>query len=338
MAQKRLSITANNAAFAAYPGEILLDAAQQQGISLPHDCRVGQCGSCLVRLKQGQLLGGETNHPGIFHACQARVFSDVEIRYDRTPKVTKCRGTLVGVDRLTPDIRGLTLSLCDRARYRPGQYYRVTFQGYPTRCYSPSPPFVGRDDRNMLRFQIKMVRDGQVSSKLDQRIQPGHKVTIEGPFGAAFFRPGEGTRILLVASGTGFAPIWSIAKASLLRQPNVPLLLIAGVRRLSSLYMLPALCGLAAYPTADFVVTVDEAQSVSEIVRHGTPDQHLPEICSSDLVYAAGSPSMAQKVSNAAARAGATFYADAFLPNGDPNPSWWDTNWRRLKGMLGSCH
>jgi len=336
MARKKLTITANNAGFAAYPGDLLLDAALQQGISLPHDCRVGQCGSCLVRLKHGQLLGGETDRPAIFHACQARVFSDVEIRYDRTPKVTKCRGTLVRVDRLTPDVRGLTLSLHDRASYMPGQYYRVTFRGYPTRCYSPSPPFVGSDDRKTLRFHIKMVRDGQVSSKLDHRIQPGHKVRIEGPFGAAFFRPGEGTRLLLVASGTGFAPIWSIAKASLSRQPDVPLLLIAGVRKLSSLYMVPALCGLAAHPSADFVVTVDEAQSVSGIVRRGTPDQHLPDMCSSDLVYAAGSPSMVEKVSTAAARSGATFYADAFLPNGDPAASWWDDKWRRLRWMLGS--
>ena len=336
MARKKLIVTANSVAFAAYPGEMLLDAALQQGISMPHDCRVGQCGSCLVRLKQGQLLGGETDTAGIFHACQARVFSDADIRYDRAPEVTKCKGTLVRVDRLTPDIRGLTLSLYDRTRYRPGQYYRVTFRGYPTRCYSPSPPFVGRDHRKMLRFHIKMVRDGQVSSMLDHRIQPGHKVTIEGPFGAAFFRPREGTRLLLVASGTGFAPIWSIAKASLLRQPDVPLLLIAGARRLSSLYMVPALCALAAYPSADFVVTVDEAQSISEIVRRGTPDQHLPEICASDLVYAAGSPSMVEKVSNAAARAGATFYADAFRPNGDPAPSWCGASWQRLKRLLGS--
>jgi 3-phenylpropionate/trans-cinnamate dioxygenase ferredoxin reductase subunit len=336
MARTKLTITANNAAFSAYPGELLLDAALQQGISLPHDCRVGQCGSCLVRLKQGRLLGGETDHPEIFHACQARAFSDAEIRYDRTPKVTKCKGTLVRVDRLTPDIRGLTLSLNDRARYMPGQYYRVTFRGYPTRCYSPSPPFVGSDDRKTLRFHIKMVRDGEVSSKLDHGIRPGHKVRVEGPFGAAFFRPGEGTRLLLVASGTGFAPIWSIAKASLLRQPDVPLLLIAGVPRLSSLYMVPALCRLAAYPSADFVVTVDEAQSESEIVRRGTPDQHLPNICASDLVYAAGSPSMVEKVSNAAAHSGATFYADAFIPNSVPTPSWWGEKWRRLRCMLES--
>src|SRR5262245_64875448 len=86
MARKKLIVTANSVAFAAYPGEMLLDAALQQGISMPHDCRVGQCGSCLVRLKQGQLLGGETDTAGIFHACQARVFSDADIRYDRAPE------------------------------------------------------------------------------------------------------------------------------------------------------------------------------------------------------------------------------------------------------------
>jgi hypothetical protein len=167
-----------------------------------------------------------------------------------------------------------------------------------------------------------MVRDGEVSSRLETVIQPGHRVAIDGPFGSAFFRPGEGQRLILVASGTGFAPIWAIAKASLQRQPDVPLLLIAGSRRLSSLYMAPALCRLAVYPSADFVATVDEPQSASEIIRCGTPAQYLPEICRSDLVYAAGSPKVVEAVCNAAACAGATFYADPFVASGGSRGSW----------------
>ena len=268
---RKFSITANASTFSAYPGEILLDAALQQGVHMPHDCRTGQCGSCLVRVKHGQLLGGETPKSRIFHACQARVFSDARVDYDQLPPITSSAGTLVRIDRLAPDIRGLTIKLRAPARHRPGQYYRFKFRGFPARCFSPSPPFVGNDDRRTLRLHVKMVRDGEVSSRLETGIQPGHKVRVAGPFGSAFFRPGEGRRLILVASGTGFAPIWAIAKASLQRQPNVPLLLIAGSRTLSSLYMAPALCRLAVYPSADFVATTDEPQSASEIVRCGAP-------------------------------------------------------------------
>jgi NAD(P)H-flavin reductase/ferredoxin len=344
---RKLAITANASTFSAYPGEILLDAALQQGIRMPHDCRAGQCGSCVVRVKRGQLLGGETAQSGVFHACQARVFSDARVNYDQLPPVTTNAGTLVGIDRLAPDIRGLTIKLKGPARYRPGQYYRFKFRGFPERCFSPSPPFVGNDDRRTLRLHVKMVRDGEVSSRLETGIQAGHKVRIEGPFGAAFFRPGEGRRLILVASGTGFAPIWAIAKASLQRQPNVPLLLIAGSRRLSSLYMAPALCRLAVYPSADFVATVDESQSASEIVRCGTPAQYLPEICQSDLVYAAGSPRVVDAVCRAATSVGAAFYADPFVATSNPRGSWFDLqfgrihvrDWkRRLKAWFSAGH
>jgi len=167
-----------------------------------------------------------------------------------------------------------------------------------------------------------MVRDGAVSSKLDTGIQEGHKVAVEGPFGSAFFRRGQGNRLILVASGTGFAPIWAIAKASLQTQPEVPLNLLVGSRRIGSLYMAQALCRLAVYPSADFVATTDEPQSVSEIIRAGNPAQHLPELCATDLVYAAGSPRVVEVVCDAANRAGATFYADPFVASAAPEPSW----------------
>ena len=189
----------------------------------PTTAAPGSAGVVVVRVKCGQLLGGETAQSGVFHACQARVFSDARVDYDQLPPVTTIAGTLVRIDRLAPDIRGLTIKLKSPARHRPGQYYRFKFRGFPARCFSPSPPFVGNDDRRTLRLHVKMVRDGEVSSRLETGIQAGHKVTVEGPFGSAFFRPGEGRRLILVASGTGFAPIWAIAKASLQKQPNVPL-------------------------------------------------------------------------------------------------------------------
>lgn len=329
---RKLTVTANNVTFSAYPGEILLDAALQQGIRIPHDCRAGQCGTCLIRVKDGHVLGGEASRRDMFHACQAQIFSNAVVEYDRLPEVTKMSGTLVRIDRLAPDIRGLTIKLKTPCRHRPGQYYRFKFRGFPTRCFSPSPPFVGYDDRRTVRLHVKMVRNGAVSSQLDMAIREGHRVAVEGPFGSAFFRRGQGNRLILVASGTGFAPIWAIAKASLQTQPEVPLNLLVGSRRIGSLYMAQALCRLAVYPSADFVATTDEPQSVSEIIRAGSPVQHLPELCATDLVYAAGSPRVVEVVCDAANRAGATFYADPFVASAGPEPSWLVRQLDNLRG------
>jgi hypothetical protein len=86
--------------------------------------------------------------------------------------------------------------------------------------------------------------------------------------------------------------------------------------------MAPALCRLATYPAADFIATTEDARTASQIVRWGTPAQHLPPFCSSDLIYAAGSPKVVDAVSDAAIRAGATFFADPFLPSGQPEANW----------------
>lgn len=319
---RKLNIIANGQLFRAYPGDLVLDAALHQGIDLPHDCRAGQCGSCLIRVLQGQVLGGETTQQGVVHACQARVFSDAHIKYETLEPPRKLSGKLTRIDGLAHDVFGLTIKLHQTSRHRPGQYYRFKFRGFPSRSFSPTAPFVGRDNKRTLRLHVKIVRDGKVSSKLGSEIRPGHRVRIEGPFGSAFLRRGRGRRLVLVASGTGFAPIWAIAEASLRSEPDRPLLLVAGVRRLASLYMVPAFHRLSRYPAATFVATTLEAQTASRIVRCGTPVQHLPPLKASDVVYAAGPPLLVDAVANTASRVGAEFYADTFVASAAPEAPW----------------
>jgi len=319
---KKLTIVANGQPFSAYPGDMLLDAALLQGIDLTHDCRAGQCGSCLVRVLGGEFLGGKTTQPNMIHACQARVFSDAQIRYERMPPPRKFLGELARVENLSSDILGLTIRFNEASNHLPGQYYRFAFRGFPARCYSPAAPFAGRANKKILPLHVKIVRNGAVSSKLGSSIQPGHAVSAEGPFGTAFLRPDAQRRLVLVASGTGFAPIWAIAEASVRLQPNRPLLLLVGARRLSSLYMIAALQRLAGYAAATVIVTLEEPQSTSRYARHGTPVQHLPPLAATDVVYAAGSPALVDAVGSTAARAGAEFYADPFTASGSSQRPW----------------
>lgn len=314
---KKFTVLANGQAFTAYPGDLLLDAALLQGIELTHDCRAGQCGSCLVRVLGGEFLGGETTQPNLIHACRARVFSDAQIRYDKLPPPRRNLGKLVRIEPLAADVLGLTIKLNEASNHLPGQYYRFSFRGFPGRCYSPTAPFAGRSNKKMLCLHVKIVRDGAVSSKLGNLIQTGHAVSVEGPFGSAFLRPGGERRLVLAASGTGFAPVWAIAEASVRVQPNRPLLLVVGARRLNALYMIPALQRLASFPAATLIVAVEEAQTASRYARQGTPIQHLPPLGGSDVVYAAGAPALVSAVGQAAASAGAEFYADPFTASGN---------------------
>src|SRR5262249_48829391 len=178
---KKLTVVANGQPFTAYPGDLLLDAALLQGIELMHDCRAGQCGSCLVRVLGGEFLGGQTAQPSMIHACQARVFSNAHIRYDKVPLPGRNFGKLMRIERLAADILGLTIKLNEPSNHLPGQYYKFTFRGFPARCYSPTAAFAGRQNKRMLHLHVKIVRNGAVSSKLGDLIRAGHTVTAEAP-------------------------------------------------------------------------------------------------------------------------------------------------------------
>jgi ferredoxin len=62
-----------------FPGQTILEAAENVGIELSFECRAGHCGSCKTRLLAGQVtMAAETaltptdRSEGIILACQAR--------------------------------------------------------------------------------------------------------------------------------------------------------------------------------------------------------------------------------------------------------------------------
>ena len=63
-------------------------------------------------------------------------------------------------------------------------------------------------------------------------------------------------RLILVATNTGFAPIWSIAVAALRENPERTMIIVAGGRNIESLYMVPALVQLARFPFENHHVTI----------------------------------------------------------------------------------
>jgi CDP-4-dehydro-6-deoxyglucose reductase, E3 len=159
---------------------------------------------------------------------------------------------------------------------------------------------------------VKRVRGGRVTSCLGTSIRPGHRLRMEGPFGRAFLRPGG--RLILAGSGTGFAPIWAIACVALREYRNRPIVLIAGARRLSALYMKPALAQLSRVPNVTVIPTIEEGPSPHPLVRIGRIEAQLPPLEATDIVYACGSPRMVDALAGLVESAGVTFYADPFEP------------------------
>jgi 3-phenylpropionate/trans-cinnamate dioxygenase ferredoxin reductase subunit len=298
--------------FSIREGDVLLDGALAKGVDIPHDCRAGTCGTCMVQVVKGQTVCGDTHTPGMVHACQARVVSDLEVELEDVPDIDSTRARLAGLRELAPDILELAIAPEKSITYLPGQYFRFTFNGFPARAFSPTASVDGRIGGRVIHLNVKRVRGGRVSSALGTAIRPGHRLRVEGPFGRAFLRPGGQGRLILAGSGTGFAPVWAIACMALRENRDRPIVMIAGARRLPALYMTPALAQLARLPNVAVIPTIEEGPSPTPAVRIGRIEAHIPPLDASDIVYACGSPRMVDAVAGFVERAGASFYADPF--------------------------
>lgn len=309
-------ITINGTRLMARHGELLLDAALSNGIDLPHDCRAGHCGTCCVRLVSGKVQGGEGSQPGIVHACQCRIVSDAVIEGGQPSGARTVEGVLSSLLPLSPEVMEVGIRTDRALPYHAGQYAQVQFRGYPSRPFSMTHPLRTHPSSRTacVWFHVRRMKDGSVTSSLGRRIEPGHRVSLTGPYGSAYFRRNSDSRLILVATSTGFAPIWSIAVAALRENPQRRVMIIAGGRSIGSLYMGPALARLSRFPNAQVVPVCSTPQTVSNAVMLGRPTEYLPPLLPTDVVYACGAPGMVESVKSIAADIGALCYADPFLP------------------------
>jgi 3-phenylpropionate/trans-cinnamate dioxygenase ferredoxin reductase subunit len=307
-------VTINGRSFLARRGALLLDAALNNGVDLPYDCRAGRCGTCCVRLVSGEVRGGQGSEPGVVHACQCRIIGDAVIERREQSGVRTVEGVVSSLRPLSPEVMEVGIKTSRALPYLAGQYAQVRFRGYPSRPFSITHPLRGDLNNRSVWFHVRRMKDGRVTRALGRRIKPGHRVTLTGPFGSAHFRPNQDSRLILVATNTGFAPIWSIAVAALRENPQRMMMVIAGGRAIESLYMGPALAQLAPFPNVLVVPVCSTLQDVSKGVKPGRPTDYLPPLLPTDVLHVCGAPGMVDSIRSIAAHAGAVCYADPFLP------------------------
>jgi 3-phenylpropionate/trans-cinnamate dioxygenase ferredoxin reductase subunit len=334
---KLCTITVGARAFTARPGERLLDAALLAGCDLPHDCRAGQCGSCVVDIEKGLVLGGEAGMLGRVRACQAVVLSDLRVRVDAVPPVRRHTCRLVALRRIVADVAELTLLSDPPLVWRPGQYANVTFDGYPARAYSPTVALDGRDAPGTFRLHIRLRAGGRVSGAIGGALRVGHRVTVEGPHGSAFLRAGRTSRLVLFAGGTGFAPIWSIADGALRENASRPMVVVVGVRTIRDFYMAEALERMARCPSVAILPVVAEPQSLSAQIRCGAVTDLAGIMQPGDEVHAAGGAAMVDGLARRAEAVGAVFHADRFVPSAAPGRSLLARARDRISDLAGKA-
>jgi ferredoxin len=108
--------------FTAQAGELLLDAALVNGVDMPFDCRSGYCGSCLVHLNDGLVIGGANAGTGLIHACQARIVSALTVSTDKALAKPAAIGEVAEINQLltgTPPTDRDNITTCSSLAFRP---------------------------------------------------------------------------------------------------------------------------------------------------------------------------------------------------------------------------
>ncbi|WP_299483598.1 2Fe-2S iron-sulfur cluster-binding protein [uncultured Roseibium sp.] len=308
MSKSTCTVTINGKKIKANVGDTLIDAGLGGRLVLPHDCCSGQCETCRVRVLNGKVDALGTDEKSTVLGCLAVLEGDAEISYDPVPLVKTLKGTVDGIRKIKDDYLEVRIRTTKPVTWLPGQYLRATFNGYPARDYSPTTPLNLDAEQNVIVFHIKVYPNSIVSSKLGSEIGVGHPVKLRGPFGNGFLRR-QSEPIVLTSTGTGFAPIWSIAVAAILGQPDRPIRLVVGSRTRDGLYMRDAVRWLQ---NRGVPITLTASDGDDDTVLTARPCELLGELTPDHVIYSAGAPSHVEATREVARQAGATFYADPF--------------------------
>lgn len=325
-------------AIEAGPGEVLLDAALTADLPLLHQCRSGSCSSCVAKLVSGAcrpraggrsvLLQSEIE-AGFRLLCQTEAVGDCtfDLAYDSkagVARAVKARAFVDEVERVASNVVRLKLELAadDWVDFRPGQFFQLTVPGAGAiRSYSPASTPA---DLPVLEFLIRLLPGGVMSEWLLNHAKRDDIVALEGAFGAFFLREKIRAPHILVAGGTGLAPMLSILDS--LRQQSgrkPPIVLSFGCTEPAALFGLDAIALRRHWlPTLQTRVSVDRGATGDLLA--GTPVDALREADALDpdtVAYLCGPPPM---VAAAHARLEAlgvrpdNIFAEQFVASNEP--------------------
>ncbi len=245
----RVQIQPSEHQFYVESGETVLDAALRQGVNLRYGCRNGACGACKGKILQGSVsydeppiaLEDSDVEQNLALFCEAKPDSELVIEVDEVDlgqaveiKTLPCR--VHEMNRLADDVMQLLIKLpaSERLQFLPGQYIDILLEDGRHRSFSiANAPH--NDD--FLELHVRLVEGGQFTSRVFNTMQPKDLLRIEGPHGSFFYREDARDEILMIAGGTGFAPLKGIIEHILSEQDTRPIYLYWGVRTEGDLYM-----------------------------------------------------------------------------------------------------
>lgn len=325
----RITLQPSGRQFDCTPGETVLDGALRHGVVLPHQCKTGACLSCRAQWLEGDLrpdADGEDSASAdpqrSVLLCRARPLGDVTLacrELDAALPVTRLPVRVGAMEPVAADVMVLRLTppAGQALAFRPGQYVDVLLARGVRRSYSlanaPQPD-------GTLELHIRHRPGGLFTGQVFGRLKPRDVLRLEGPFGTVDVQEPHiaGRPLLLLATGTGLAPVKALIEACIAGVTRRPVTLYWGGRVPADLY-LHALCLQWAQQHPWF--RYEPVLSRAPAHWHGRRGHVQQAVCedfsdlSDHVAYACGSPVMvagARALLVSQGLADAAFYADAF--------------------------
>jgi CDP-4-dehydro-6-deoxyglucose reductase, E3 len=322
--------------------EPILAAAIRQGVGLPYGCKDGACGSCKSRLLEGRVIHGAHQAGALSVAeaeagwtltCCAAAQTDVVIEARTVAgageiPVRKMPVRVTKIERPAPDVAVLTLQLPanDALRYQAGQYVEFILQGNLRRSYSMANSPLLQSDKPSVELHIRHLPGGVFTDAVFSTLKEKDILRMEGPYGTFFLREDSAKPMILLASGTGFAPIKAIIEHMQFKGLQRPTVLYWGCRSKADLYQHEwALDAAAKMANLTYVPVLSEPKAEDAwtgrtgFVHHAVM-QDFPDL-SAHQVYACGAPIMVSSAQHdftlQCGLPADEFYADSFTSEAD---------------------
>ena len=323
-----VSIQPNDINFTTTADATLLDSALAAKINLPHGCKNGGCGACKCKLTSGSVTHQEYEPSALspqeladntILLCKASATSDVVLDipgFVNGFPIKTLPSKIESIEKIgSVAILKLKLPANQSFEFFAGQYIDLSHAG-KNRSYSlaNSPSATG-----IAELHIRYRPGGVFSEALWNDFKAGQIIRFKGPLGS-FTLQDSAAPILMVCTGTGFAPLKSILEYMLTSNSKRKVHLIWGNFQPEDFYLTELLPMWQQH--LDLSVTLCSNENTPADYYHGLVTEYIaqnyPDL-SQYQVYACGNPGMIESLYNSAISelnlVKTNFFSDVFTPS-----------------------
>ncbi|MFA6615757.1 MAG: CDP-6-deoxy-delta-3,4-glucoseen reductase [Hydrogenophaga sp.] len=332
-----ITVEPSGRSFSSSPEETILAAGIRQGVGLPYGCKDGACGSCKCKLVSGQVthgphqskaLSAEEEAAGYILTCCGTAQSDVVIESRQVTEegaypIKKMPVRVNSLTRASHDVIVLQLQLpaADTFKYHAGQYVEFILRDGDRRSYSMANAPHTQAQGPHVELHIRHMPGGKFTDHVFGAMKEKDILRVEGPYGSFFLREDSDKPVILLASGTGFAPVKAIIEHMRFAGITRPTTLYWGGRRPADLYQdawvreqAAAMPHLTYVPVVSDALPEDGWTGRTGFVHLAVLQDH-PDL-SGHEVYACGAPIVVESARHdyitQAGLPEEAFFADAF--------------------------